>query len=54
MLIPAGMDFTFLYAQLNYKFLDRAFSLIGSRREGMNLKLRYSTVDEYVTAIKQE
>ena len=54
-LIPAGMDFSYQFADLSYKFLDDAFKIIGSDKiRGGKMKFLYSTVDEYYQAIHKK
>ncbi len=47
-LIPAGMDFAYMFADLNYKFLEDVFQAVGGGASTKQIRLKYSTVDEYI------
>ena len=53
-LIPAGMDFAFQFAELSYTFLEETFQLLESVDSKVKLKFIYSTVDEYYQAIQRD
>ncbi len=50
-LISAGMDFSYQFADLSYKFLEDSFKIIGTEEIRAKMKFKYSTVDEYYKAI---
>lgn len=52
MLIPAGMDFAYVFAGITFEFLEEAFEIIENAKGSSKIKFIYSTVDEYVSSIK--
>ena len=46
-LIPAGMDFSFLFADLSFRFLEEVFEIIRGSSSTFKVNLKFSTLDEY-------
>lgn len=53
-MIPFGSDFAFQFASANYDFLDRLMTFSKENPLGKKFLFKYSTVDEYFTAVKEE
>ena len=53
-MITAGMDFAFQFAEVNYQFFENVTSFYNRTPGGKKLKFQYSTVDEYMMAIQAE
>jgi hypothetical protein len=53
-LIPAGSDFSFQFADLSYKFMEDAMQILSANQIGSKkFNFMYSTVDTYYQAIRE-
>jgi alpha-mannosidase len=53
-LIPAGSDFSFQFADLSYKFMEDAMQILSANQIGSKkFKFMYSTVDTYYQVIRE-
>ena len=53
-MITAGNDFAFKFAEVNYQFLENATQAINKNANGRKFKFMYSTVDEYMKATSKK
>jgi hypothetical protein len=53
-MITAGMDFAYQYADINFKFFENVTDLLNHDSNGKKYKLKFSTLDEYMKAIKKD
>lgn len=52
-MVPFGTDFSFEFAETNYKYLDKLMKFANQNRFiGAKFRFRYSTVDEYFEAVR--
>lgn len=50
-MITAGMDFAFLFAEVNYNFFENVTEAFSSHALGKKFRFKFSTVDQYFKAI---
>ncbi len=51
-MITAGMDFAFQFAEVNYNFFENVTDLLAKHPNGRKFKFFFSTLDDYMKAIK--
>jgi alpha-mannosidase len=53
-IIPFGTDFSFMWANINYEYLDNLKKLFATKRAARKFRFHYSTVDEYFKALNSK
>jgi len=46
-MITAGQDFTHMFAEANFDFLEKVMTLLSKTKEAAKFRFKFSTVDEY-------
>ncbi len=55
LMFTIGADFAFQYANLSYNYVEEIVKIVSEHPEGGRIfKFKYSTVQEYITAVREE